>query len=137
MNHHSQNNKVGRPTVMTKAVLQKLRGAYLVDCIDEEAAFWAGIAPATLYNYQNKNPQFLESKQSWKLNTTIRARITLAKAIESDANFALKYLERKKPEEFSPHYKTDNSLNIPQIEETNKLLNAIIDLGPTRSEETP
>ena len=49
---------VGRPTIMTPQVLQKLELAFSYGCTDDEACFFADIAPATLYNYQKEYPEF-------------------------------------------------------------------------------
>ncbi len=100
-----RSKKGGRPTVMTENALQKLKWAYLIDSSDREACHLAGISPQTLYNYQHKNPEFLEQKARWKMNTAVNATLTVAKAVETDANIAWKYLERKFPEEFGNYCK--------------------------------
>ena len=51
-------NKVGRPTVMTKEVLSKLEMLFAHGLTDREACLIADINPATLYNYCNENPEF-------------------------------------------------------------------------------
>ena len=63
--------KVGRPTIIDNTKLQKLREAFLMDCTDDEACLYAEIAPATLYNYQNANPEFLDQKEHWKNNPEV------------------------------------------------------------------
>ncbi|MCE9585059.1 hypothetical protein K8Q94_00335 [Candidatus Nomurabacteria bacterium] len=96
----TKGQKGGRPTVMKNDTLQKLRMAYLVDASDREACVFAGISLQTLYNYQHNNPEFLEQKQGWKLNLGMLARLTVARAIQTDPNLAWKYLERKFPQEY-------------------------------------
>lgn len=54
--------KVGRPNIIDNTKLQKLREAFLMGCTDDEACLHTEITPATLYNYQNVNPEFLEQK---------------------------------------------------------------------------
>ncbi len=49
---------MARPTSFTKETLQKLEEAFAMDCTDEEACFYANIAPASLYNYQKQNKGF-------------------------------------------------------------------------------
>lgn len=94
--------KVGRPPIIDDTKLQKLREAFLMWCTDDEACLYAEIAPATLYNYQNANPDFLEQKEHWKNNPILKARKVVFNKIESgDENTAKWYLERKAKQEFS------------------------------------
>lgn len=90
---------MARPTVITKLVLQKLEEAFSFDCTDEEACILANIAPSTLYNYQGSNPEFLERKQLLRHKPILKARQTIIGALD-DPNFAFKYLERKRRQEF-------------------------------------
>ena len=115
-------NKYGRPTVINKHVLSELKMAYSVDSTDKEACALAGISEKTLYNYQKKNPNFLQQKQGWKTEPILKAREQLVKAIESDGRLAFKYLDRKLPQEFGCHsvrvrYGDDNS---PELQEAIK-----------------
>ena len=50
----------GRPTVITDKVLTELKTAFCMDCTDTEACIFADISEKTLYNYQKKNPEFLQ-----------------------------------------------------------------------------
>ena len=90
----------GRPKVIGNTVLQKLEWAFKLGASDREACNEAGISPQTLYNYQAKNPDFLEQKEAWKSTPVFRARKALVERLESDPHLALKYLEKKLPEEF-------------------------------------
>ena len=90
---------MARPTIFTKIVLQKLERAFAMDCTDEEACIYANIAPSSLYNHQKDNPEFLERKQLLRQKPILKARQTIIKALENP-NYALKYLERKRRQEF-------------------------------------
>jgi hypothetical protein len=90
----------GRPTVMTTKVLHKLELAFCIDASDREACAFTGISEKTLYNYLRQNPDFLQQKQAWKSATIFEARRTLAEGVKKDPKLALKYLERKRPQEF-------------------------------------
>ncbi len=121
------NKKYGRPTVINKQVLSELKMAYSLDSTDKEACNLAGISEKTLYNYQNKNPDFLQQKQAWKAEVTLKAREQLVKAIGSDGRLAFRYLERKLSQEFGCHsvqwrYGGNNS---PELQEA---LNRVNDL---------
>lgn len=95
----------GRKPAITPTVLLLLREAFLLGCDDLEATSYAGIAPATLYNHQKGNQPFLEWKEALKRQPFLKARRAIVTALEYDAEFALKYMERKKKSEFAPSAK--------------------------------
>lgn len=95
-------NKVGRPTVMTDAVIGKLEVLFAMGLSDREACLIADVNPSTLYEYCNKNPDFAERKELLKEKPKTKAKINLSKAIEAEDLDASKwYLERKAKDEFS------------------------------------
>lgn len=96
----SKKSNAGRPTVMTKDVLAKLQDAFLMGCTDEEACLNAGIHPASLYRYQEKNPKFCEQKEVWKQNPFLKARRTIFRSLGKPRD-AQWYMEHKKSDEFS------------------------------------
>lgn len=94
--------KVGRPTVMTPEVVSKLEQAWAMGCSDIEACLFADISKQTLYDYQNKNPEFVDRKERLKESLVLKARTVIASALnQDDENTAKWYLERKKKAEFS------------------------------------
>lgn len=97
---------------MTPEVLQKLEEAFAWDCTDAEACFYANISPATLYNYQNEHPEFLDRKKELKQSPVLKARETVIRAMRNDPELALKYLERKKKDEFAPKTETSTDINV-------------------------
>jgi len=91
-----------RPTVMTPETIAKLEEAFAWGCTDTEACLWADIAQKTLYLYQEKHPEFIHRKESLKDTPLLLARKTVVNAIKKgDRDTAMKYLERKKKDEFS------------------------------------
>lgn len=84
-----------------KLVLQKLEEAFALGTSDEEACLYADISLSALYEYQKKSSQFLERKHLLKLNPVLKARQTVVRALETNADLALKFLERRRREEFS------------------------------------
>ena len=56
--------KYGRPTIFTKELLDKLEYVFALGGTDKEACLYAGVSPAALYKYQEKNLDFVERKQS-------------------------------------------------------------------------
>lgn len=99
----TKKNRGGRPPVMTKETLQKLERAFSMGLPDEQSCLYADIAPQTLYNYQNKHPEFLERKKLLKQNITMHARLNIATMIQAwSAEDSWKWLERKERWEFAP-----------------------------------
>lgn len=100
--------KVGKPTVMTQETLTKLQYAFSIGATDREACLFAEINPDTLYEHQKRNPDYAEQKEAWKEKPIFQARQAVLKQIqggvgkEPDGDLALKYLERKKKDEFAP-----------------------------------
>lgn len=96
-------SKLGQPTVMTEEVMEKLRQAFLIGASDREACGFAGIAPSTLYNYQNEHPDYVEQKEMWKETPILKARNTISKNLDTP-DVAKWYLERKKKAEFATRH---------------------------------
>lgn len=102
-------NKGGRPSVMTKTVIHKLEEAFAFDSSDQQACFYAGISTSTLYNYQSKNPEFLERKALFKTSMGFKAKQVISKALDNnDPKVAMWLLERKEPETYSSKYINKN-----------------------------
>lgn len=94
--------KVGRPTVMTDEVVRKLEWAFSIGCSDAEACFFAGISKQTLYDYQEKNPEYVDRKALLKEKMVLKARTVIANALNNeDKDMARWFLERKRKQEFS------------------------------------
>lgn len=91
---------MARPTVMTKEVLDKLRQAFLIGATNDEACGYADISVKTLYNYIEKQPEFLQQIEQWKNEPILKAKTTVVKNLDDTKN-AQWYLERKKKDEFA------------------------------------
>lgn len=95
-------DKPGQPTVMTTETLRLLREAFEWGCTDKEACLHAQIAQSTLYAYQLVNKEYVEWKEAWKESPTLKARKCVVDALGTNVDMSMKYLERKKKDEFSP-----------------------------------
>lgn len=104
---------MARPTSMTDEVIAKLEEAFAWGCSDNEACLWADIAPATLYKYQEKYPEFTERKAQLKETPVMLARKSVLKGLKINPDLALKYLERKKKDEFS--LKMENDVRVKEL----------------------
>lgn len=87
----------GRPTLMTPETVKKLEEVFALGGTDHEACFYADISYQTLYNYQEKHPEFVDRKEALKQRPILKARQTVVGAL-SNAKDAQWYLERKSPE---------------------------------------
>lgn len=102
----------GRPTKLTPETIDKLRTAFLMGCSDIEACLYADISKTALYNYQQKNPDFVDQKEQWKEQLTLKARTVIANALNNkDENTAKWYLERKAKNEFSTKVESETTIN--------------------------
>ena len=86
--------KIGRPSIVTQEILDKLEYAYALGCTDEEACLHAGIYPSVLYRYQEKCPEFKEKKALLKRNPVLLAQSVLFEGLKGKSDLALKVLER-------------------------------------------
>ena len=102
----------GRKPVIDDMTLQKLENAFSLGAKDGEACFQAGIAPATLYNYQNAHPEYVERKNQLKDRMIFKARSVIAEALNNrDKEVAKWYLERKAKNEFSTKVENETTIN--------------------------
>jgi len=81
---------------MTAETVQKLETAFLMGCTDLEACLFADIARRTLYDYQDKNPEFAHRKEELKTNPVMKARGVILDALDKkDILTAHKVIDRK------------------------------------------
>ena len=102
---------VGRKSVMTEETVNKLEQAFSMGCSDLEACLFADISKQTLYDYQKKNPEFVDRKAMLKQKMIFKARSVVADALNNkDENTAKWYLERKAKDEFSTKVENDTTV---------------------------
>lgn len=112
-------NKGGRPSIFTPGVIQKLEEAYSWDCTDAEACFHAGISESAFYEWLKGNHEFMERRAALKQKPVLAIRQTVIVGIVGapakfdghgnkvreeqvpNPELGLRYLERKKKDEFS------------------------------------
>ena len=94
-------DKRGRPTVMTRQTLEKLRTAFRIGCSDSEACIYAMIDTQTLYNYCKKYPDFSSEKEELKQIPILDARLTVVRGVKNNTADAQWYLIRKRKAEFA------------------------------------
>jgi len=102
MRYNKAMKKVGRPTAITPPVIAKLTEAFKLDVTVEEACLYAGISKDTYYRKCKADQGFTDEMQNVRSFASMLARKSVIREMENDGALALKYLERKKKEEFSP-----------------------------------
>ena len=98
---------VSRPAVITPTVVRKLTEAFKLDVTVEEACRYAGISKDTYYRKLNEDEGFSDEMERSRLYVTMLARRSVITQMEKDGTLALKYLERKRREEFSLQYRQE------------------------------
>lgn len=111
---------------MDQATVNKLEEVYSLGGTDKEAIFYAGISHQTLYNYQEKNPHFVERKESLKQNPVLKARRTIVRSLEDDVNSAWRMVERKDPD-LNPKQVIDHQSKGDKIEGISERLQSLAD----------
>lgn len=95
-------NKIGRPTVMTDAVVSKLEYGFMKGLNVTECCHYANISRNCFYEYLEKNPDFKDRTEELKSNPSTRAKLNVVEAIENgDTDLSKWWLERKNRDEFS------------------------------------
>jgi hypothetical protein len=117
-------NKIGRPTKrsqtnkkiseklskMTEDNLNKIRQAFAIDATVEEACFYANISEVTYYNWKKKNPELFKEIERLRQAPILKARQEVVNGLVGFDN-SLKYLSKKKKNEFGDKLEIDGSLD--------------------------
>jgi len=100
-----EKEKVGRKWFDGKdeaVVVAKLEEAWALGYSDAEAASLADTNKSSLCRYLQSHPAVVQRKEQLKERPVLAARSTLLKAIQGgDGDLALKFLERKRRDEFA------------------------------------
>lgn len=96
------NKKIGESvSKFSKDVVLKLETAFSYDCTIAEACLYAGISVSAYYVNVTKKPELKERFDLLRNTPVLHARQAVVKSFNTDPNLALRYLERKRREEFS------------------------------------
>jgi len=82
--------------------LRKLETAFAYGATVGEACYFADIVPDTYYRWKKQNPELSEKFTRLLQRPILAARKSVVDALPHDPELALKFLERKKKDEFSP-----------------------------------
>ena len=101
-------NKVGRPSKLIPECVMKLEEIFALDGTVEEACFFADISRNTFYEWMKEHPELSDRFEALRNNPVLLARRSVIEGL-GDPELALKYLERKRRNEFSTRVETDNT----------------------------
>ena len=93
-------NKVGRKTVMTPEVVNKLEQGFTMGFTDEEACLYANISKQTLYDYCKRVEGYTDRKEELKNHPKLLAKVNLYNALKDNKKIedSKWYLERRDKE---------------------------------------
>lgn len=99
-------------------VVKKLEEAFSLDCSIWEACFYADISRQTYYNLIKEAPKLLDRFNALRNKPVLIARQEVVKGMKDNPDLALKYLERKRKDEFSTKTEVNANSKIEmQVEE--------------------
>ena len=92
--------EVGRPTVMTPDVVNKLEQGFTMGFTDEEACLYANISKQTLYDYCKRVEGYTDRKEELKNHPKLLAKVNLYNALKDNKKIedSKWYLERRDKE---------------------------------------
>jgi len=91
--------------------VKKLEQAFALDCSIPEACLYADICKQTYYNLLKDRPDLIDRFEALRNKPVLLARQELIKWLKDNPELALKYLERKRKDEFSTKTETDNKVS--------------------------
>lgn len=102
----SHGNPVGRPTKITHEVVRKLEEAFRNDFTVEEACRYAKISKSTYYEEAKRNEEFSDEMRCAQDYAILLAKKAVVRHLKKgdDPYFALRFLERRQPEQYSLCY---------------------------------
>lgn len=106
--------ELARPTKRTEALVGKLEYAFSLGCTVTEACLHAGISRDTYYEWCKADTKLSDRMTELKETPVLIARDTVIKGIKKDPDLALKFLERRKKDEFSTKSEQDINVHLPQ-----------------------
>ena len=88
---------------LTEDTIRKLEEAFAIDASVKEACYYADISTDTYYRWIKEFPELSDKLERLREKPVLKARQTVVKSLDNP-DYAFKYLERKKKDEFSPRH---------------------------------
>ena len=98
----TKNNPEGKQISpkFTESTIRKLEEAFAIDASVKEACYYADISTDTYYRWIKEYPELSDKFERLREKPVLKARQTVVKSLDNP-DYAFKYLERKKKDEFS------------------------------------
>lgn len=93
-------------------IKEKIREAFALDCSVDEVMYYAGIHKSTLLAIFKREPYFLDECKRLKQELIFKARQRYAQEVVKNPEYALTYLEYKRPDEFSKVSRAIHDVNV-------------------------
>lgn len=127
-------NRGGRPSKISSLIIGKLEETASLDCTVKEMCFYAGINPDTYYAWIKKDKKLSDRLTALRNSPTLKARREVVKGLSRNPEFSLKYLERKKADEFSLKQQIDQKVDISVKSVHLEVIKIIGDINNNQSE---
>lgn len=101
-----------KPKLDNPETVKKLEHAFALDCSIPEACFYAWISKQSYYDLLIYKPELVDRFAWLRQKPVLTARTTVVNACKDNPELALKYLERKRKDEFSVKSVVDNTMTI-------------------------
>ena len=116
-------DKGGRPVFngrSEKAVILKLKRAFEQGCTIKEARVYASISKTSYYNLIERKPKLKDEFEDLKVKPVLLARTEVVKGIKDDKEFAFKFLQVRKKDEFAPHSTFTGDVKVEKLSDERK-----------------
>jgi len=121
---------------LTEDTIRKLEEAFSIDASVKEACYYADISTDTFYRWIKEYPKLSYKLERLREKPVLKARQTVVKSLDNP-DYAFKYLERKKKDEFSPRQeltgKDGESIKASYEIKLNEIRNEYGDKGSKRT----
>ena len=105
---------MARPTKRSEELVNKLEYAFSLGCSVTEACLYADISRETYYKWCKVDESLSDRMEELRENPILIARESVIKGIKTDPDLALKFLERRKKDEFSTKTENEHKVILPQ-----------------------
>lgn len=95
---------------LTEDTVRKLEEVFAIDGTIEEACYYADISRDTYYRWCKEFPKLSDKFERLRERPVLKARQTVIKSLDQP-DYAFRYLERKRKNEFSTRTETDLTTN--------------------------
>lgn len=102
MSRKKNNRYLNNPkSKFTPDIRQRMEDAAMNDFNDTQICNYIGISRDTYYRWMKEIPGLSDKIEVLRHSVRMKAKVSVAKGVVEDPDLALKYLERREPENFS------------------------------------